>query len=353
MGKLIRINILIFLLLVPVAALASQYRVHNIGSLIGSYRSYTGAINNSGVVAFSAEYGYDQGDYEAAYVWHPDTGLNDISVAGRLEVVSDINDFGDVVGYGSLFPEALVLRRANGDIVDLSRLSGLERYSAGISAVNNSAQVVGTIDTHAVFWDSPDNPIDISGDNGLNNGAIDLNNNGQVLWSATWQTVEGTFIQPYIWTQAGGSTPLALSQEAQYAIACAINDEGIVVGRSGGPAKWLADGTLESLPTLGNINGSCAHGLNDNGQIVGELGFGAVLWDSDGSIIDLGSMIDGYQSCATGINENGWITGYMYSSDWSYCQAVVWQPVPEPSSIIALLCGMGSLAGLAVRRRVK
>ncbi len=360
MGKIARIIAFAFLLLIPVTAPASQYRIHNIGSLIGTQRNTANAINDSGVVV-AGSLAYEQDDHQSAYVWKSGVGLSYIQTPGRFDTVSDINAAGEVVGSGGAYPHTAALRQANENIVDLGRLPGTEDLYSYASSINNAGQIAGVIGNHAVFWAAPDSPVDISGDNGRDNTALDVNNRGQVLWSSTWMAALDIAIQPYIWTQSGGSTPLALPGGASYAIASAINDQGIAVGRlgTGDVVKWLADGSVETLPDLGSIYGNSADGINNNGQVVGSLGFNAVLWDSHGSVIDLGAMLGDrswpgeYQSCATDINDNGWVTGCIYSPDWSYCQAVVWEPVPvpEPSSLLALASLMTGFAAVVRRRR--
>jgi uncharacterized membrane protein len=75
----------------------------------------------------------------------------------------------------------------------------------------------------------------------------------------------------------------------------------------------------------------------------------AVLWDTNGSIEDLSQYVgDCDYSVAAGINDNGWIVGTVYASGGDIF-AAVWEPVPEPSSLVAL--GMGLLALPLLRRR--
>ena len=47
---------------------------------------------------------------------------------------------------------------------------------------------------------------------------------------------------------------------------------------------------------------------------------------------------------ANGTNDNGWIVGYSTDA-LGFEHAVLWMPVPEPSSILALLCGIGGMGG--------
>ena len=55
------------------------------------------------------------------------------------------------------------------------------------------------------------------------------------------------------------------------------------------------------------------------------------------------------RSWANGINNNGQIVGVLYDTYTEH--AVLWQPVPEASSFLALFCGIISLSGIAWRKR--
>jgi hypothetical protein len=183
MCKLTKTSMTVFLLLLPITALASHYKVHNIGSVIGNANNIANAINESGEVTITAVY-----NKAGAYVWTTGTGLEYIQMPGILDHVSDINDLGEITGSGGSGPQSLVLRQANGNLTYLDRLPGMENAYAYAGSINNAGQIAGGIGSHAVFWSTPNNPIDISGDNGRDNGTVDLNNNGQVLWSSTWMT---------------------------------------------------------------------------------------------------------------------------------------------------------------------
>lgn len=84
---------------------------------------------------------------------------------------------------------------------------------------------------------------------------------------------------------------------------------------------------------------------------VGELGGRAVLWNPDGSIAaDLGALAGvNAPSAAYGINDSGQIVGAAAYDEYQNMEAVLWEPVPEPSSVLTLVGGMGCLT-VALRR---
>ena len=111
---------------------------------------------------------------------------------------------------------------------------------------------------------------------------------------------------------------------------------------------------------LGTLGGSAssAHGINNLGQVVGRadtsLGIShAFLWQ-DGVMIDLGTL-GGGESYAHGINNCGWVIGMsgVYADEGYQYHAVLWKPVPEPSSLLALLLGLCGLGGGMLRRKVR
>ena len=123
-------------------------------------------------------------------------------------------------------------------------------------------------------------------------------------------------------------------------------------GISGTPTACLwQNNTITNLGTLPGYEYSEALGINDSGQVVGWArsstdAFTACLWQN-GTIINLGSGYAG--SAALGINDGGEVVGWAGNS--GPASAVSWTPVPEPSSVLALLCGIGGLASLGWRRR--
>lgn len=106
--------------------------------------------------------------------------------------------------------------------------------------------------------------------------------------------------------------------DAREATALAINNSGVIAGRSG-----RDDGTYvavmwrnRKLYSLGTLGGefSEAHGINSSGEIVGaaQVKSGlmhAFLW-SQGRMHDLGTLPDGFFSYAEAINGGGTITGF-------------------------------------------
>ena len=92
-----------------------------------------------------------------------------------------------------------------------------------------------------------------------------------------------------------------------------------------------------------------AYSINDSGLAVGHSGDYAVVWQQNGNVNKL--ACSAYMcSEALGINSDGWVVGSVTDLN-GLRQAVVWQTVPEPSSLLALLSGFAGIGLIAWRRR--
>jgi len=102
------------------------------------------------------------------------------------------------------------------------------------------------------------------------------------------------------------------------------------------------------LPT-----GYAVQGFNNRGQAVGYIQppssmAKAFVWDPMSGLTYLGPA--NRESRAMGINDLGQIVGSIYDPAMMGDRAVIWNPVPEPSSLIAFVSGLGGLA-LLIRPR--
>lgn len=158
----------------------------------------------------------------------------------------------------------------------------------------------------------------------------------------------------YYGTQLGGAWGLLRTVLWPDGRANGINNNGLVVGTGpyssetspSGLASFgclWQDGSLSYLWEDGEAND-----VNDLGQIVGRAGSSACLWDN-GVMTYLDGL--GGSSVAKAINEDGDIVGYSYDSN-GVSHAVLWQPVPEPPSLVPLLFGLAGCVRLIGRRRL-
>jgi probable HAF family extracellular repeat protein len=131
--------------------------------------------------------------------------------------------------------------------------------------------------------------------------------------------------------------------------ALGINNAGQVVGVSDIDSTthavflWDKEHGMRPIITWDIYYDGCTPtAINESGAIVGFNNRGqAFVWDPVGGF----NILGGGQ--AYDINNYGQITG-VFGHD---SRPVLWNPVvPEPSSLLALIGGLGALGGLAVRR---
>lgn len=267
-----------------------------------------------------------------------------------------VNDLGHVVGdkflIGGHFSAVLY---KNGQITDLKAPPG-RPYSTAY-ALNDSDKVVGTWDD---LWAN-----NVEGgfvwENGVNSDtgygkAYAINEAGDYAGGST-------FSGPAYVVRSGAVTLLNLNPAPKASCAYGINDLGqaVVQANFGGGVRkaylWdLAGGSTTEIRQPGSYSDVRPYAINNQGVVIGDC-YGypstrAFVW-RNGTFDYLTDLVDPNEgwtfSTAHGLNELGQIVGSgTHNGQWS---GYLLTPVPEPSSLTALLCGIGCLAG-AIRRRV-
>jgi probable HAF family extracellular repeat protein len=320
------------------AACAVSYELRELPTLGGS-SGCAMAINSDGlIVGYS---GTGTGTTRAC-VWR--NGIaQDLGSLGGNSLALAVNAKGDVVGFfmvGS--PRAFLW--SNGTMVDLGTLAKQETIA---NDINDSGQIVG----YSVVWRTPHLVLWQNGameDMGTLGGVAmgdSINNAGDI--AGEYVTTSDRYLRAFVLRGDVltdlGSLPNGIGD----CYVNDINDSCWIVGQASDaygharPFLWR-DGAMEDMGMFG-----VASAVSNTGSVVGWYNVGgtqthAFVWE-DGVMQDLGALQT--DSRAYGINENGWIVG---ESDQ---RAVVWVPVPEPSSVLALAAGLASLGGFALRRR--
>lgn len=267
--------------------------------------------------------------------------------------------------------------------------------------MNSRLQIVGSTRypddlAHAYVFDPSTSVLtDLSVPGELYSEARAINSSGLV---AGWFSMDGFTSPAFVWSAEGGRTVVdAFGGEST--IPCDVNESGQVVG-TGELGEYMSHGFVWSrgsgLTEIGDLGGgwSCAKAINDRGEVVGYSGIdmdrqGMFLWNpvdgmrcvlelprtvwiemfaiNDSNVV-VGTMLDtrvteavsqafvwtperGLTIIGVGgaldVNERGDIVGE------SYGQAVLWELVPEPSSLMVLGIGILPLARAFARRRVR
>jgi probable HAF family extracellular repeat protein len=229
----------------------------------------------------------------------------------------EINDFGEVVGFSETavpdpngedicgFGTHLTCRPFLSQLLRMRALPTLGGNNGEASAVNNSGQIVGFAENGALDTTCP---------SGTTNNRIAL----PVLW------------------EKGAAKVLPLVGNDVDGFAFWINDRGQAVGYSGNcttaihGASWK-NGIVSTLQDLGN--GALAQGINNRGQIVGQIGSadgstsfaGVWLNGADGPVTNLRTAPGDASAFASGINDRGQVVGSSLDSKFNWSHAFIWQ----------------------------
>lgn len=321
-----------------------------------------------------------------------DYKIVDLGIIGSAGKVCSINGNGDVVGWrsasdNSTTEQAFLYR--NGTMQALGTLGGYTDFSSGLfmnysraTSINDAGQIVGysstqTGEEHAFIWQNGEmrdmgsalcEAFDINNYGAVvggsyllqgeslielgapgNTEARAISNTGLVVGGA--KTDDGPF-RAFLWKDGVMYDLHTPPDESSWA--SDVNDLGQIVGTCNLHAFIWQDGVMKNLDALENgVSWACS--INNRGEIVGSSSYldgnntrRATLW-ANGNVVDLGIMNGGSFSEAYSISDNGLIAGIADDSDGAK-HAVLWQPVPEPSSLAALLCGMAGI-GIVIRRR--
>jgi probable HAF family extracellular repeat protein len=195
-------------------------------------------------------------------------------------------------------------------LTDLGTLAGLQ--SAQANDLNETGQVVGHAANRPFRWE---NGVitDLGTLGGNTGGAAAINEAGQMVGASATPTGS----RATLWDGSAIVNLTPLLGAGEWSTASGLNDAGDVVGNVNSKAFVWENGNLTMLPHLGGVFGS-ATDINHARQIVGasyttvvtQLGNmpHAVLWQ-DGGMTDLGVLPGDEDSSATAINELGQIVG--------------------------------------------
>lgn len=269
-----------------------------------------------------------------------------------MSMAYGVNSKGEVVGVSTTSigtPHGFIWR--DGKMEDLSTQAGQETSAFSI---NDNSQSVGYAvlpgyAVHPILWQ---NGLmqDLGTIFGYGAIANSINSTGDVAgqyYSTTSHAYKAFAIQSGVTTYLDGLP----SGNGDY-YANDINDSGQIVGTAENQfgitrPVWWQNGVIQDLDTPDTFG--YANAINNSGQVVGYTYTDvaqsrAFLWVN--GVTQSLDVLPGYTtSQAYDINNNGWIVGA------SGGQAVLWTPVPEPSSILALAGGIAGLGGFVLRRR--
>jgi probable HAF family extracellular repeat protein len=223
-----------------------------------------------------------------AYIVQGETRTDIGSLGAGVIAANAINDSGQVVGI-SYLPNYLAhaFLWQDGNMIDLGALSDYSRSEA--KAINKAGQIVGWSEsdegTRAFLWENG-KMINLGTLGGNTSEARGINDNGQVVGFSRNSIGE---THAFIW-QDGRMTDLDPLNPTRPSMAYDINNQGQIVGSLGYIAAIWQYGTVDRLLPGGYYDFSDAYSINEHGQIVGHKGYQAVLWTVTSSFDQLKTL---------------------------------------------------------------
>jgi hypothetical protein len=212
--------------------------------------------------------------------------------------------------------------------VSQSRALNDEGYVVGRMRRSECGTVPG-IAWIATMWAPDGQELNLPRAGTIQSEAVDINNKGQVV--VIGRAANSGRHQVFRWSAATGMQELgAFFADGSGSVASAVNDAGVVVGRSSYPdyhtpwraVRWTASGELQDL---GLGNESDATDINEHGQIIGYYLVNGethgYVRNPDGSLVDLGL------NAPMAINNHGVVVGTNRSS-------VAWAWSPETGMVL-------------------
>jgi probable HAF family extracellular repeat protein len=353
----------ISILVLPASdALAAPYQVVEVGLFgPGNYPTVTG-MNNSGTLVGAIS----STNSESAFTWSASTALEYLSpLAGyATSHASGRNDKGQVVGscisgYSTGYATRACLWESGKPVTDMGALpSGEYSPYSSAASISSSGQAVGVSRSssgsgsgylHAFLWSSGTGIEDLNATEVLGSAhAYAINDSAAVVGK------HGGY--GFIWTRATGMSDITLTPPGTPSMATSINNSGQVVlqaytASSTGPAYvWQEGHDLLPLGALPGGSGEIwANDINNLGEVVGKSNDQAFVWDSTNGIQALPLLPGLWHGTAGAINDSSMIAGTARDSQGN-THLLLWT-IPEPSSLLALLAGLGSVGGVMLKRR--
>jgi len=316
-AAVIRILTILAVMTTPAAFAQVMYSVSDLGTLGGSTSAAT-CVNSSGQIA---GYAYTTNDSHA-FLWSGGN-MTDLGTlpGGHSSVAYGINNSGQVVGScnDSNDTEQAILYTGG-------TMTELGTNGSCANGINDSGQVVGWRGSYVIGWNGGGvgdlGSLFGGGYEVISSSAAGINNNGQIVGTASgYDADEESQRGPVAFLYSGGTVVNLGSLYSGPSYGVAINNKGQVVGNAAAKYtnySWLYDAffwnsnLMTDLGTLGTNNSSSANAINNNGQVVGKSGGHAFIW-SAGRMTDLNSLIPNNSGwtlqSANGINDGGEIVG--------------------------------------------
>jgi len=353
--------------LVTSCAYARSYTIRELAKPAGYDTIDAWSMNDSGVVVGCLK---DQSGGTHVTRWNADATVTQdfANVAGfDSQWAVQINNSGQVLLslYNSTTTvQSGCLLNSDGTGTDLGSLGGSTfTMSIPISMSDNGSWIVGysdaaIADVRGFVWnratgmDELELPLSLG-------SCVRVNNDG-IVAGTCWNETENTAYA----VRWNGTELTNLGSELGFETSVRnINNAGDIVGYGyslghlyalrwlpDGRSMILGDGVAQSINEYGQVAGFLSR-PSDTESVMGRIFCSAALWEADGERVELGSLPGFDQSWALDINNEGQVLGIVYNTQTQESRPVIWQPVPEPSGILALIFGTCGLGGMALRRR--